>query len=39
MAVFNVSDHPLPEIEGLGVRIVDAENTDTLLDPVQHNAS
>src|SRR5262249_2750976 len=35
--VFEIPDHPLPEIERFGVRVVDAENTHTLLNPEFNN--
>ena len=31
-------DEPLPELQGLGVRVVDAEDANTLRDPVPHHA-
>src|SRR5438046_4843296 len=33
-----LADLPFPEGKGLGVRVVDAEDTDALLDPVVHDA-
>ena len=39
MAALDVGDQPLPEIERLGVGIVDAEDADALLDPVKNDAA
>ena len=33
--VLDGADQPLPEVDGLGVRIVDAEDTHAVVDPKQ----
>src|SRR5205814_7987057 len=39
MAALDVCDQPLPELEWLGMWIVNAENANALVNPVQHDAS
>src|SRR5690348_16810726 len=39
MATANLADHPLPERQRFGVRIVDTENPDSLLYPEQDHVA
>src|SRR5216684_2253765 len=39
VAPLHLADHPLPEREGLGVRVVDAEDAHALLDPVEEHGA
>src|SRR5205823_11940550 len=36
--LLEITDHPFPEIEGFRMRVIDAENPDSLLDPKLDNA-
>ena len=39
MPLLNVGDHPLPKRKWLGVRVVDAENLDSVADPKEHDVA
>ncbi len=39
MAAADIGDHPFPERQRLGVRIVDAEDAHALVDPEQHDVA